>query len=108
MYSHGDPRVSNKDRFIRATIQIQMLQKHRTLGTEHNYKERQEKIDVIHDKLYNIYTPVSTSCIYNIYVTYIKYMQDAPLHDNIHNIYNINTGEEIASAIHPTRDSVNR
>ena len=35
-------------------------------------------------------------------------MQDAPLHDNIHNINNINTGEEIASAIHPTRDSVNR
>ena len=44
MYSHGDPRVSNKDRFIRATIQIQKLQKHRTLETEHDYKERQEKL----------------------------------------------------------------
>ena len=77
--------MSNKDRFIRATKTKQMLQKHRTLGTEHNYTEKTKKNDVIQDKLYNIYTLVTTSCIYNIYGTYIEYMQDVPLHENVHN-----------------------
>ena len=58
MYSHGDSRMSNKDRFIRATIKIQMLQKHRTLGTEHNYKEKTKKY-VIYDNLYKLIRPIT-------------------------------------------------